>query len=234
MNILAIETTSAYASAAVFCEGKECVEVISDGSLNHLQRLLPMVDEALKKSGLSLDDITGLAVSRGPGSFTGIRIGMTTVKALAQVLGVRIAQVPTLFAMAYGMKNRKEAVCPILDARRDQVYSAAYLFEDGQQKEIFPEGAYSLDEVVTFLEPYGSVLFMGDGVKPFGEQLIGKMGSRAQFAPMEERMQSASAVAEIGYKMHRFGETVDYVTAEPEYLRKSEAERNLERKQQGR
>lgn len=230
MNILAIETTSAFASIAVLNERGECTEVVSDGSLNHLQRLLPMVEDALKKSGGSLNDITGLAVSRGPGSFTGIRIGVTTAKALAQVLGVKIAQVPTLFAMAYTLKDRNAVICPILDARRNQVYSAAYLFENGSRKEIFPEGAYSLEEVVAFLEPYESVLFMGDGVEPFGERLAEQMGSRCEFVPLAERMQRASSIARIGLEMHRAGDVADYVTAEPEYLRKSEAERNLERK----
>ena len=231
MNILGIETTSAFASAAVLDKKGICSEVISDGKLNHLQNLLPMVEEALSKRGLELKDLDGLAVSRGPGSFTGVRIGMSTVKALAQVLDVKIAQVPTLFAMAYGMRNCNGVICPILNARRNQVYSAAYRFHGDDYEEIFPEGAYGIQEVGDFLQPFDKVIFMGDGVEEFQEAVLELLGERAIFAPPEERIQKASSVAEIGKKIHLAGSGVDYVTAEPEYLRKSEAERNLEKKQ---
>lgn len=237
MNILGIETTSAFASVAVLDRDGRCTEVVSDGELNHLQNLLPMVEEVLSKSGLEKTDLDALAVSRGPGSFTGVRIGVSTVKALAQVLGIEIAQVPTLFAMAYGMRHYRAVICPILNARRNQVYSAAYCFKDEDlEVEIFPEGAYGIEEVAAFLEVfeiegYDKVLFMGDGVEEFREKVVELLGDKAIFAAPEERIQRASSVAEIGKRICLAGESVDYVTAEPEYLRKSEAERNLEMKQ---
>ena len=232
MNILGIETTSAFASAAVLDQKGVCTEVISDGELNHLQNLLPMIEEALSKSGLGLKDIEGLAVSRGPGSFTGVRIGVSTVKALAQALGIEIAQVPTLFAMAYGMRNHEGVICPILNARRNQVYSAAYRFLENGEEEIFPEGAYEIEDLAAFLRPFEKVLFLGDGIEEFQETLVKLLGDRVCFAAPEERMQRASSVVEIGKRIHLAGNSVDYVTAEPEYLRKSEAERNLEKKRE--
>lgn len=232
MNILGIETTSAFASAAVLDRKGVCTEVVSDGTLNHLQNLLPMIEEALSRSGLGLKDIDGLAVSRGPGSFTGVRIGMSTVKALAQVLGIEIAPVPTLFAMAYGMRSHGSVICPILNARRNQVYSAAYRFPGNREEEIFPEGAYGIEEVAAFLQPFERVFFLGDGVEEFQERVLELLGDRVIFAAPEERIQKASSIAEIGKRLHLAGVSVDYVTAQPEYLRKSEAERNLEKKRQ--
>ena len=232
MNILAIETTGGLASAAVI-DKDECVhEVVSEGRMTHLQNLIPLVDEALRDCNMKLSDIDGIAVSRGPGSFTGIRIGVTTAKALAQALGVKVAQVPTLKAMAMNFQTFDGIICPILDARRNQVYSAAYRFEDDEQIEIYPEGAYQIEEVIEKLKGKGLVFFTGDGVS--NESIRGEiekaMGREAFFASPERRIQTAEMVAVEGLEIHKAGGAVSYLEAQPEYLRKSEAERNLELK----
>lgn len=235
MNILAIETTAAQASAAII-DKDECVhEAVAEGNLTHLQKLMPLIDRTLSECDMKLSDIEGIAVSRGPGSFTGIRIGVTTAKALAQILGVKIAEVPTLKAMSMNYWNFSGIVCPVLDARRNQVYSAAYVFDEEGQKELYPEGAYYLEEVIEKLKGKGPVLFMGDGVS--NEKIAGFLeegiGREAFFASPEKRMQTAEMVAVLGQEMHKEGKAVSYVEAQPEYLRKSEAERNLEKKKCG-
>lgn len=235
MNILAIETTAAFASTAVI-DNDECVhEAVDKGNFTHLQRLIPLVDQVLEECGMKLEDIDGIAVSRGPGSFTGIRIGMSTAKALAQALGVRVAEVPTLKAMSMNFWNFGGIVCPVLDARRNQVYSAAYCFEDDEQKEVFPEGAYAVEEVTDRLKGKGPVIFIGDGtgVEDIRRKLEECIGRDAFFASEEKRIQTAEMVAVLGLEIHKAGKAVSYAEAKPEYLRKSEAERNLELKKCG-
>jgi len=230
LNILAIETTAAFASAAII-DGDEFVhETVAEGRMTHLQNLIPLVDKVLEECDMKLSDIDGIAVSRGPGSFTGIRIGVSTAKALAQALGIKIAEVPTLKAMAMNGWNFGGVVCPVLDARRNQVYSAAYTFEGDDQVELLPEGAYELEKVIDAVKDRGPVLFMGDGVnndsiKGALEEAIGR---EAFFAASDIRIQTADMVAVLGLEMFREGRAVSYVEAQPEYLRKSEAERNLE------
>jgi len=231
LNILAIETTGPFASAAVI-DDDECVHgVVSDGELTHLQKLMPLIDQTLKDCDITLKDIDGIAVSRGPGSFTGIRIGVSTAKALAQVLGVKIAEVPTLRAMALNYIDFRGIVCPVLDARRSQVYSAAYI-QDDETEELFPEGAYGIAEVIEKVGNRGPVMFMGDGVsnEKIRAELEAGLGRDAFFASPERRMQTADTVAMLGLEIHREGKAVSYIDSKPEYLRKSEAERNLELK----
>ena len=235
MNILAIETTAAFASTAIIDKDEFVHEVISEGNFTHLQNLIPLVDQVLEECDMKLDQIDGIAVSRGPGSFTGIRIGVSTAKALAQALNVKVAQVPTLKAMALNFYNFGGIVCPILDARRNQVYSAAYRFEEDEQVELYPEGAYYLDEVIEKLAGKGPVIFIGDGVssESIRTRLEEEIGREAFFAAPEKRIQTAEMVAVLGLEIHKAGEAVSYAEAQPEYLRKSEAERNLELKKFG-
>ena len=235
MNILAIETTAAFASVAIIDDDEWIHEVVSEGGFTHLQNLIPMVEQVLEECDMKLDQIDGLAVSRGPGSFTGIRIGVSTARALAQALEIPVAPVPTLQAMAMNFWNFQGIVCPVLDARRNQVYSAAYLCDGETQTELYPEGAYSLEEVMERLRNRGPVLFMGDGLNSpeIKGRLEESMGQEAFFAAPEKRIQTAEMVAVLGLEIHKAGRAVSYLETQPEYLRKSEAERNLELKKCG-
>ena len=233
MNILAIETTAAMASAAII-DSDECVhEVRSEANMTHLQNLMPLIDQVLADCDLKKEDIGGVAVSRGPGSFTGIRIGMATAKGLAQVWKVPVAEVPTLKAMAMNGWNFGGIVCPVLDARRSQVYSAAYTFEEDEMKELLPEGAYDPQAVIDAIAGKGPVLFMGDGISnpKIRAALEEGVGREAFFAPEEKRFQTAEMVAVLGLEIFRAGKAVGYAEAEPTYLRKSEAERKREEKE---
>ena len=168
MNILAIETTGAEASVAIINEKGQVFMEASEQKLNHLQNLMPMVDVLLNKRGLTIDDVDCIAVSEGPGSFTGIRIGVSSARALAQALGLKTISVPTLKTFLYNIPEYKGIVCPIFDARRSQVYGGAFQWaenvgdktesssETGHNlqaiREVVPGDAYDLSQLLGLLE----------------------------------------------------------------------------------
>lgn len=232
MIILAIETTSSAASVALIDEYKLIGEYTSNAKLTHLQKLMPMIDHLLKNCDQSIDDVNMIAVSEGPGSFTGIRIGVSAAKALAQVKDIPIVSVPTLKALAYNIPCYPGVICPILDARRQQVYTCVYQWEYDDFKEIIEPGAYEIEELTEKLKDYKDIMFIGDGIVPYKESIIHQLGDVAHFAPQYLKMQRASSVAQLGYKMYQKGWTLNCYEAKPNYFRKSEAERNLE-KQRG-
>lgn len=198
MNILAIETTGAEASVALIMESGEVFMEASDQKLNHLQNLMPMTDILLKKRGMSIDDIDYIAVSEGPGSFTGIRIGVSSARALAQSLGLETIGVPTLKSFLYNVPEYRGIICPIFDARRSQVYGGAYRWKDGvnlekaspgiaASEEVVPGAAYDLNELLELLEAAADnrgtelavsengaveITFFGDGITPYQEQIL--------------------------------------------------------------
>ncbi len=246
MNLLAIETTGANASVAIINESKKIWEEYCDETMNHLRFLIPMIETLLEKCGLKIQDIDGIAVSEGPGSFTGIRIGIATAKALAQALNLEIVCVPTLRAFAYGAVEEKRILCPIFDARRSQVYAGAYIWEaQGVCTQLIDDAAYMLEDFLrqmqAVLEKTGQteILFFGDGISSYKEQIEewaqGLKHENAQgtqpvidFAPEERRFQKASSVAALGYKLWEQGNAQNLFQAKPVYLRQAEAQRKLE------
>ena len=241
MNILAIETTGAEASVAVINDKGEVFMEASDQKLNHLQNLMPMVDILLEKCGLSIDDVNYIAVSEGPGSFTGIRIGVSSARALAQALGLETISVPTLKAFLYNVPEYKGILCPIFDARRSQVYGGAYQWTDtGRTTEIIPGGAYDLQELLELLEaavkPETEITFFGDGILPYKEQIMNWQDVSLNnnicvlFAKDNVKLQKASSVAKLALEIYRSGKIKSLYDLKPVYMRKAEAERKLEEK----
>lgn len=226
MYILALETTGAHASVAIINEEGQIIQKTSDSVLNHLQHLMPMTQELLLENGLQIGDMDAIAASVGPGSFTGIRIGVASARALAQVTGLRTIGVPTLKAFAYNMPDFEGLICPVFDARRSQVYAGAYRWKDGVIEEIVKGAAYSLDEFLEKTEATGlSRMFFGDGIKVYGDKFDEK-----EIAPEPVRLQMASSVAKLAADMYEAGETLCYEELKPDYMRKAEAERKLEEK----
>lgn len=226
MYILALETTGAHASVAIINEEGKIFEKKSDSVLNHLQYLMPMTQDLLKEAALQIGDMTVIAASQGPGSFTGIRIGVSSARALAQVTGLKTIAVPTLKAFAYNMPEFEGLICPVFDARRSQVYAGAYKWADGEIEEVIKGAAYSLDE---FLEKTAEHdlprMFFGDGIKAYRDKF-----SNEEIAPEEIRLQQASSVARLAKDMYDKGMTCHYEDLKPDYMRKAEAERKLEEK----
>ena len=254
MHILAIETTGPHCSVAIIDEAGNVKETASKGTMNHLQFLMPLTKRLLVDCQLQLDDIDAIAVSAGPGSFTGIRIGVSSARGLAQVLGCQVIPVETLKAFAYHAPDFDGLICPIFDARRNQIYGGAFAWKDGEIVEAVPGGPYMLDEYLLLLEgamaasgkevkaysgttPSGlihkvdRVRFFGDGLKPYGQKVEAwASGQPIEFsvAPEEHRYQEAASVAKLGLSEHQKGDGRAYETVFPNYMRKAEAQKNLE------
>jgi len=229
MKILAIDTTSSAASVALIDSEKLIGEYTSNAKLTHLQKLMPMIEQLLIHCEESFENIEAIAVSEGPGSFTGIRIGVATAKTLSQVGDIPIIAVPTLMAMAYNIPFYSGIICPIFDARRNQVYSAAYRWEGDICKEVIKADAYSIDEITEALKTFEDVIFLGDGVNAYKNSILSILPN-AKFAPPYLKTQKASSVAQLGLKMASEKKLLNCYEMKPEYLRKPEAERNLENK----
>lgn len=227
MYILALETTGAHASAAVIGEDGKTFWKKSPGVLNHLQELLPMTQKLLSENGLTLDDIGAVAASEGPGSFTGIRIGVSTARAIAQMRNLPAIGVPTLPAFAYNDREYGGLICPLFDARRNQVYAGAYKWEDGKISEKVKGAPYTIEEFLNSVKETGEkdIRFYGDGIKAYGEFL-----TFGELAPEEIRLQEASSAAKLALEYWKAGKTTDYNSLQPNYMRKPEAQRKLEEK----
>lgn len=237
MRILAMETTGAAASVALIDEQGNIVERASEQTLSHLQNLIPLTEALLKDRKLQIGDIDCIAVSEGPGSFTGIRIGMATAKALAQALGLPLIPVPTLRAFAWNAPDFGGLLCPVFDAKREQVYAGAYRWKDGTVLQAVADGAYGIEEFCELVRTAGAdsgagagALWFGDGLKVYGQEILRLTpeGAVWQFAPEECRFQRASSVAALALELWKAGRTVSVEEIQPVYLRKAEAERKLE------
>lgn len=238
--ILAIETTGPLASVALSGLPREdgIVELVNQTHYSHLEEIAPMVKEILKTAGIGPEDLDAIAVSRGPGSFTGIRIGMATAKGFAQVWDKPVICVPTLASFAFsdaaesgfeGIPSGTELlICPLFDARRSQVYAGVYA--PGCKDALLPDAAYDVPDYLAKLSalctPGRVCLFFGDGCDPYRETLENS-GLPHVFAPQEHRFQRAYAVLDLALQLYEEGQLTDCYHAQPEYLRLAEAERKL-------
>ena len=222
MNILAIDTTGGACSVAVSREGRVICEQFIHDKLTHSVHLMRLVDNCMELTGMEIRDFDLFAVTSGPGSFTGIRIGMCAVKGFCQVTGKPAAAVDTLEALMRCVPA-SGTVVPIMDARRGQVYTA--IFKDGVR--MSEDMAIPVEELLKKLS--GEVLFVGDGVDAYGE-LILREYPEARLVPEHLRYQRASAVAEIAEKQAREGRLLSCEQLVPNYLRMTQAERVREEK----
>lgn len=219
MNILAVDTSAVTASAAVMRDGIIAGQVSFTNGLTHSQTIMPMVDYVLSGAGFTAADIDLFAVSNGPGSFTGLRIGVGTAKGLAFACGKDCAGVSTLLALAHNIAPTDRLIVPIMDARRNQVYTAAYRYSGGKIVEESAPTAVGIEELCACLS--GEVIFVGDGVAPYRDRITGLMGERAAFAPPQLCLQSAASVCAAALEVTPVSPQELSVI----YLRKPQAER---------
>ena len=197
----------------------------------HSQTLLPMLDEVAKMIELDLNTIDVIAVSAGPGSFTGLRIGSATAKGLALALNKQIVSVPTVDALAYNLWGCEDQVCPLMDARRQQAYTGLYTFSDGQMQTLLPQCAVGIDEITAKINESGKkTVFLGDGVPVFADYLKENLQVPYLFAPAHCNKQRAACVAVLGGILYRQGKAEDAAAHKPDYLRLSQAERERQEK----
>ena len=223
MNILAVDTSALTASVALMQNEKITGELSFTTSLTHSQTLMPMIDTLLKGAHLDIKDIDLFACSTGPGSFTGLRIGIGTIKGLAYGLSKEVVGVSTLEALAHNVSSSPYLICPIMDARRNQVYNALYRATDFGLVCVEEPRALSIDELCQSLNE--KTIFVGDGVPVHKDKILSLMNDNAVFAPVQHCLQRAAsvAVASLYSKEKTPPEAVGAT-----YLRKSQAERERE------
>lgn len=225
MRVLAIESATNVAALAIMEEKAVIAETVLNTGKTHSQRLMPMLARLLEEAELELKDLDGIVVSGGPGSFTGLRIGMATAKGLAYASGKPLITVSTLDSLAYNLKGYPHLICPILNARRNEVYCAVYRGTGDDLEMVISYSALSPEELAGQLLPMEEpVIFLGDGVPVFGGYLQEKLGSRAQLATIFASLPSAAVLGWLGLKKLQNGQAADLVTAKPFYIRPSEAE----------
>ena len=229
MKLLVLDSSGLVASVALLEDDRLIAEYTTGNKLTHSQTLLPMLDEVVKMTELSLDSIDAIAVAAGPGSFTGLRIGSATAKGLGLALDKPLIPVPTLEGLAYNLCGTDGIVCPIMDARRSQVYTGIYRFEDGIHLTVLEDQmAVGIEELGERLKKYGEqVTFLGDGVPVFREVLEERLmkGCRISFAPANMNRQRAASVGALALLYYQQGKTETAAVHKPVYLRMSQAER---------
>lgn len=235
MRILGIESSSLVASVAIVTDDVLTAEYTVNFKKTHSQTLLPMIDEISSMLELDLGDVDAIAVSGGPGSFTGLRIGSATAKGLGLALNKPLIHVPTVDAMAYNLYGTSALICPIMDARRNQVYTGWYHFER-EFEVVKPQCAMDIKTLLEELNARGErVIFLGDGVPVYEAVIRERMTVPWDMAPAQSNRQRAASVAALGTVYFREGKVETAMEHAPDYLRKAQAERELEEaKRQGR
>ncbi|MCI9487580.1 MAG: tRNA (adenosine(37)-N6)-threonylcarbamoyltransferase complex dimerization subunit type 1 TsaB [Lachnospiraceae bacterium] len=232
MKILGIESASLTASAAIWEDDMLTAEYTVNHKKTHSQTLLPMIDEIVRMTETDLKTLDAIAVSGGPGSFTGLRIGSATAKGLGQALDKPLIHVPTLDAMAYEHFGTDRLICPMLDARREQVYCGLYEFHE-EFRVIRGQAAMGISELIREVNGLGRpVVFLGDGVPVSREKIGAECTVPHVFAPSFASRQRAGAVAALGAVYFLRGMTETAEEHKPEYLRMSQAERERKRREQ--
>lgn len=231
MKLLAIESSGLVASAAVFADDTIVAEFTVNNKQTHSQTLLPMIDQVVTMSGIDLKELDAIATTSGPGSFTGLRIGAATAKGLGLALHKPIVPITTLEALAFRLAGRSGNICPMMDARRNQVYTGVYRVSDMMLACVSEQEAISIEECIAKLNDMGdSVTVLGDGVPVHLETLKDKLRVPWQEAPAHMNRQSAASVAVLGARYYEKGKIVSAEAFRPDYLRKSQAEREREAK----
>ena len=231
MLLLAFETSAKAASAALFEEGKLLGESYQNTGLTHSQTLMVMAEDLLKQCGKTPADVTHVAVAAGPGSFTGVRIGVAAAKGFAWGRQLPLCGVSTLEAMALTLGAWEGTVCPVMDARRSQVYNALFRAEGGTLTRLREDRAISLEELGRELrEIPGTIYLVGDGSDLTHRTLKDTVPNLAT-PPEHRRHQRASGVALAAVKQIEGGEACDAASLTPNYLRLSQAERERLEKQ---
>lgn len=229
MKLLGIDSSGMVASAAIIMDDILVSEFTVNNKQTHSQTLLPMIDQVVKMSGLALGELDAIAVAAGPGSFTGLRIGASTAKGLGLALDKPIVAVPTLEGLAYRLAGMQGLICPMMDARRNQVYTGIYRCQPGELQVVAEQKATDIHDILQELSCYHEpVTFLGDGVPVQMDTIAQEYTGAYQLAPIHLSRQSAAAVAALGQVYYEQGKTQTAAEHSPIYLRKSQAERERE------
>lgn len=238
MRVLAIDSSGLTATVAIVEDEITIAEYTVNYKKTHSQTLLPMIDEMVKMTETDLETIDAIAVAGGPGSFTGLRIGSATAKGLGLALNKPLLHIPTVDGLAYNVYGCEDIICPIMDARRNQVYTGMYTFswkagtKEGQYRvePVFQvlkmQMAISVEELIQRLNNYGRrVVFVGDGIPVYERALAEGLKVQYSFAPAYMNRQRAAVIGTLGIQYYKMGKFESAMEHQPDYLRVSQAER---------
>ena len=227
MRILAVDTATKSCSVAIADENALVAEATILSGETHSMHLMDMIDQVFRMADVHLKDLDGVAVTKGPGSFTGLRIGVSTVKGIAAASGKPLVGVSTLHALASQAGNCSHLICPIMDARKNEDYFSQYRFQNGVLKKDAESRAAPIESAIEGIrEP---CLFIGDGAVFYRGTILDTLGDIAGFAPAYQHTIRASTVAHLGMMRLTREETDDMETFVPYYIRKSDAELKLDK-----
>ena len=262
MTILAMDSSGMVCSAALWRDGIILAEYTLNNKMTHSQTLLPMIDEIMRMTAVKPGELDAVAVAAGPGSFTGLRIGSATAKGIGLALDLPLIPVPTVEALAYNLYGTRGVICPIMDARRQQVYTGIYRFDGDRMETLMDQAAMGVPELAELLnhgrypsgnegfrgagadimpdrqkapdrrEETAAVIFLGDGVPVYRELLGSILTVPHLFAPAHLSRQRAGAVASLAALYAKRGESVTAGEHVPVYLRPSQAERERAARQE--
>ena len=229
MIVLSMDSSSLVTTVALLKDGHLLGEFTLNFKREHSVILMEKIEMLLKDCNIDISEVDGFVVSKGPGSFTGLRIGMATVKGLSMGSNKPYLSISSLDALAYSLVNFDGIICPIMDALRDSVFTCMYKSSNEELSKIIDYSALSLDELVEVLQQKDEpVIFTGDGVYKYKEYLLEKLPN-AKFAPNHLSVVRASALGELGMELLRKGQ-YDDMNSSPLYLKKPQAERELEQR----
>lgn len=225
MKVLAVDTSSRCGALGLTQDGEVLAEVALKSQENHSARLLPSIDWVLQRLQLSLDDIDAFGVVTGPGSFTGLRVGLATIKGFAWSLKKPVVGISSLEVLARGHGETSLTVIPMLDARRGKVYAAGYQISSSNFEIVLPEQDISIPELLeTYPKPF---VCLGDGARYFQKELREQAASRVHFAESAFDLPRGGVLAKLAHAKVQVQDFLDVESAQPNYMRQSEAEVRL-------
>lgn len=230
MIILSLESATECATAAVINDDRLLGEIIINHKKQHSVIMMPMIDTLLKNCGLTISDVDGFALSNGPGSFTGLRIGMSTIKGLVQSTNKPFIMISSLLGLANNLYNTNGIICSVIDALRGNVYTNSYRFENGVLTALGEDELLSVEEIVEkYKDSNEPITFIGDGTYKHKDKLLSSI-KNASIAPCHMNVCKASSIAYAALPKLKEGESDNVLSSAPVYLRKCQAEREYDAK----
>lgn len=234
MKVLGIDTSTKVATIAILDGQRVIGEYSLSKDMSHSEKLMPMLKEVLDNIDMKMEEIDLYAVGLGPGSFTGLRIGLATIKSFAHLFNRPIIGVSTLEALAYNMYLNNSIIMPMLDARRNRVYTSLYRFNDDEIEEIEGSQILEIDNIEKKLNKYEKIVVNGEGSIVYSREIKAALGEKVKFASSGQNISRAVSICEIALKKYNEGKRDNLFTLVPDYIRPSQAERELGEKQQNR
>lgn len=228
MNILAVDTSTAVISVAITDEDKVIAEYSINNLKMHSQKIMVLIDEVLNSCRMTVADIDCFAAATGPGSFTGLRIGISTIKGLGYAANKQVVGISTLDGIAANVFSLCGLICPVIDARNEQVYTAAYKYNEKDRVPIcaFDYMAVSVSDLCDMLDKTGErVIMTGDACRAYGNKFLQTLGNKCLIAPPHLHLCHASSIASLAWTKATNGETQNADSLLPFYIRQSQAER---------